>query len=136
MDKIRWDESYSVNNQEIDDQHKEWIVIFNRMHNVLLSSGPEELKTVGGEILKAMNDYAEYHFKFEEEYLRRINYPELFEHRRLHRDFATQIYQFNREVNKGEIILSTDIIKMIRDWLVHHILQEDKKYGLYAEDNK
>lgn len=136
MGKIQWDESYSVNNQEIDDQHKKWIAIFNRMHNILLSSGQEELKTIASESLKAMSDYAEYHFKSEEEYLRRINYPELFEHRRLHRDFASQIYQYNRDINNGEMILNTEIIKIIREWLTHHILKEDKKYCIYAEGNK
>ena len=132
MDTIQWDESYSVKNQAIDDQHKEWIAIFNRLHNALLSSEQEALKTISGDCLKAMNDYAEYHFTFEEEYLKQIDYPGLLEHRRLHRDFASQIYQYHRSVNQGEIILNTALIKIIRTWLVNHILKEDKKYALYA----
>lgn len=133
MDKIQWDESYSVSNQEIDDQHKEWIAIFNRFHNLLLSPGKEGIKSLATDCLKAMGDYAEYHFAFEEEYLRKINYPGLFEHRRLHKDFANQIYQYNRALNKGEMLLNSEIMKIVRSWLVDHILKEDKKYSLYAE---
>lgn len=136
MDKIQWDESFSVKNQEIDDQHKEWISIFNRIHNILLSSKEEELRSISSDCLKAMNDYAEYHFRFEEEYLRKINYPELFEHRRLHKDFASQLYQSKRAVDEGEVLLNSKIIKIIRNWLVDHILVEDKKFSLYAEGLK
>ena len=37
MPKIEWDDSFSVNNIEIDDQHKKWIEIFNKMHESLMS---------------------------------------------------------------------------------------------------
>ncbi len=133
MSKIEWDESYSVNNKEIDEQHKEWIAIFNKLHVALLSDDPKSLDFAGVDSLKAMYDYAEYHFNFEEQYLSKINYPDLVAHRRLHKDFASKIYQYNKDINQGTIVLNTEIIKIIKDWLVEHILKEDKKYSVSAD---
>lgn len=136
MNEIEWDESYSVKNQEIDDQHKEWIAIFNRLHNAMLSDKKEGYETIGANALQAMLDYTEHHFALEEEYLCKINYPELVPHRRLHRDFSSQIYQYNEAILQRELILNTQIIKIIKDWLVYHIREEDKKYSVYAESRE
>lgn len=136
MNEIEWDESYSVKNQAIDDQHKAWIAIFNRLHNAILSDEKKGCETIGADALKAMLDYTEHHFTFEEEYLGKINYPELVAHRRLHRDFSSQIYQYNEEICQGVLILNTQIIKIIKNWLVDHIREEDKKYSVYADSRE
>ena len=43
-----------------------------------------------------MQDYANYHFKFEEDYMRAIDYPEQVKHRRLHKDFDNLIFNYKR----------------------------------------
>lgn len=40
------------------------------------------------------------------------------------------------EIGRGELILNTQIIKTIKNWLVYHILEEDKKYAVYADGKK
>lgn len=132
MALIKWDESFSVGNTEIDEQHKKWIAIYNNMHEGLTGGGSSNLANLAANSLEEMHDYAKNHFQFEEEYLKRINYPELVDHRRLHRDFENKIYNYTREIRDGKILLNTSIIKMIRNWLVEHILQEDKKYSDFA----
>lgn len=136
MDKIKWEESYSVNNQEIDAQHQEWISIFNRLHNVLISRNQDTIGTIAADSLKAMLDYAECHFKLEEDYLKKINYPDFLAHRRLHRDFANQLYHYNNDINRGVLVLNTKLIKLMKNWLVNHINIEDKKYADFAASNK
>ena len=83
-----------------------------------------------------MHDYAEYHFKFEEEYLSKIAFPNISEHRRLHKDFANQIYQYQRSIKDGELVLNTELVQIITDWLFSHIQKEDKKYSNYLENKK
>lgn len=135
MTKIVWDDSYSVDNPELDKQHKEWISIFNTLHNSLLSHSPDKTKKVTAESLKRMHEYAEYHFKFEEEYLRKIDYPKIVSHIRLHKDFASKLYQYKKDNMQGKIVLNTKIIKTLKTWLVNHILNEDQKYSAYANKN-
>lgn len=134
MARIDWDGSFSVGNAEIDEQHKRWIDLYNRMDEALTGGGSgASIDNLAGEALAAMHDYAHTHFKSEEAYMAKLNYPKLVEHRRIHRDFEDMIYRYNREINDGQLFLNSNIIKIIRNWLLDHILHEDKKYSAFAQ---
>ncbi len=38
MPKIVWDKSFSLNNEELDDQHKKWIKIINDLPEALMQT--------------------------------------------------------------------------------------------------
>ncbi len=132
MGRIEWDASFSVHNDAIDDQHKKWLKIFNTLHEVMTDTDTSSLTTITAQSLTEMYDYARNHFRFEEEYLAQLNYPDLVAHRRLHRDFENQVYRYTREIEEGKILLNTNLLKIMRQWLVEHILSEDKKYSAFA----
>ena len=132
MSRIEWDESYSVNNPEIDEQHKKWIAIYNNIHDTLTGGDIAPLTNLTENSLEAMHDYACTHFNFEEEYMEQINFPDIVAHRRIHRDFENKIYRYTRDVKEGKTLLNTSLLKIIRNWLLEHILNEDKKYSAYA----
>lgn len=134
MSRIDWEESYSVNNTEIDNQHKNWVAIYNDLHETLIRGDMQEISTTTASTLQKMLDYARYHFNFEEEYMQKINYPDLVSHRRIHKNFDTEIYNYYRAMLDGQLVLNTTIMKLIRNWLVDHILHEDKKYRLFLEN--
>jgi hemerythrin-like metal-binding protein len=131
MSIIEWDDSYSVNHEEIDNQHKEWIDIYNKMHDSMMSRESSIEQTT--EILQAMHDYAQNHFNFEEEYMREINFPDIVAHRRSHKDFESLIYSYSRDIEAGKMVLNTKVIKLIRNWLMEHITVEDKQYAGYSD---
>jgi hemerythrin len=131
MSQITWNDSYSVNNEEIDAQHKEWIAIYNKLDHTLLNGSGQEVFTLAADSLQAMQEYADYHFREEEQYMREINFPFLVEHRRLHSDFEDELYKYNRSIRSGELILNTEVISIVKNWLLHHILHEDQKYRTY-----
>ncbi len=135
MSHIEWDESFSVHNREIDEQHKKWIAIYNNIDDVMAGTDTSSLTAITSKSLTEMHDYALDHFKFEEKYLEQLNYPELVEHRRLHRDFENQIYNYTREITDGRLILNTSLLKIIKNWLLEHILTEDKKYSTFAGED-
>ena len=129
MALIIWDDSYSVNDAEIDQQHKKWIEILNNMNEALLAGDGQNLDSITTRTVQEMQDYTEYHFKFEEQYLAKLDYPGLIQHRRLHKDFDSYVYSLSRDIRSGELILNTTIIKTLKNWLLEHILKEDKKYA-------
>jgi hemerythrin len=134
MSRIEWNDALSVKNNEIDGQHKKWIEIHNRLHDVLTSGNIDKIDKVGIETLQAMQEYVRYHFTFEEDYMKRINYPGLVEHRRLHKNFDTQIYTYTREMREGQVVLNSRIMKVLKNWLLEHILQEDQKYCQFIQE--
>ncbi len=129
MAQITWNDSYSVNNDIIDAQHQEWIAIYNKLDHDLLTGGSGNLATAAADALQAMQNYANYHFRQEEQYLKEINYPDLVVHKRLHTDFDDQLYGYGRQLRNGQLVLSSELLSILKNWLQHHILHEDQKYG-------
>ncbi len=132
MGKIEWDDSFSIKNAEIDSQHKKWIEIFNEMHDKMLENSIKDANSIAILSLTKMLDYARYHFSTEESFMTRIDYPDIVRHIRKHKDFDTKIYQMTRDLQSEEIILNSEILSIIKDWLINHIQSEDIKLGLYA----
>lgn len=131
MNQITWNDSYSVNNPVMDAQHKEWIAIYNKLDHILLNESNHEIFTAAANTLQAMQKYADFHFRAEEEYMSQIHYPDLVAHRRLHCDFDDQLFAYNKNIRDGKLVLSSEIISIIKNWLSDHILKEDHKYCNY-----
>jgi hemerythrin-like metal-binding protein len=122
-----------VNNAELDAQHQTWIAIFNRLDHVMLNGKTSEITTETFSAMQAMREYTAYHFRQEEEYMSQINFPDVVAHKRLHTDFDDQLYQYQRKMRTGELILTSEIISIVRNWLVDHILIEDQKYASFSQ---
>ena len=70
MGKIEWNDTFSVNNPEIDAQHKEWIAIYNKMYDKMTNGDLRELRTLAADSLRLMLDYTRHHFEYEEAYMK------------------------------------------------------------------
>ncbi len=133
MSQITWNDSYSVGNDDIDDQHKEWIAIYNKLDHILLNGSNQEVFALAANSLQAMQEYANYHFRKEEQYMQEINYPDIVAHKRVHTDFEDALYNYNRNIRSGELILNTEVMTIVKHWLLNHILHEDQKYRIFID---
>lgn len=129
MPEITWDETFSVKVEELDAQHKKWIGIMNQLHNCLMK--PDGLHEITVKTLDAMVEYGIFHFSFEEDYLRQIGYPNLAAHKKEHDLFLNKIMQYRDAERAGKLVLNTEIMKILQNWLQEHILREDKKYSAF-----
>lgn len=134
MSLIDWGESFSVHNEEIDEQHKKWISIINKMHDSMLSDDYMTFEKNIEALIIEMVDFTGYHFALEEKYLLKIHYPGLADHARKHKEFNDQVAEAFRDLRSGNMMLKSNFLKMARSWLVDHIMTEDKKYSLYAAE--
>lgn len=133
MSHIEWNDSFSIDNAEIDAQHQKWIAIHNSLHAILLEGDIASLQQAAINTLQEMLEYMRHHFAYEEEYMGRIGYPGIREHWRLHKDFDNQVYGFLRDAQRGNVpILNSELVKIIKNWLIHHILVEDRKFSQYS----
>lgn len=128
MPLIIWDSTLSVGHAEIDAQHQKWVAILNKLHDAYIDVNNDDFGRLTIEALKEMLDYCRYHFAFEEEYMGKINYPLIANHWRLHKDFDSKLNEYYNEINGGRLVLTSEIIKTLKDWLLNHIAIEDKKY--------
>lgn len=130
MPKIEWDESFELNIPEIDEQHRRWVDIINELHDSLMFHGG--VHNLTDRILNEMIDYGRFHFAFEEEFLKKIGYPELVIHRSMHNAFMRDLINKLQQERGGGLVLNTEVMKVLTGWLQSHIQVEDRKYSEYA----
>ncbi|MFA6038822.1 MAG: hemerythrin family protein [Candidatus Peribacteraceae bacterium] len=130
--KLVWEARYSVGLDQIDEQHQEFFRILNVMGALADTRDIKRADVLP--LLQSLSDYAFYHFASEEEYLERYRYPGIAFHRRQHDIFRDRIALFLEEVESSAADLPSlfrRIVTYAREWLVNHILVEDKKCEAY-----
>jgi hemerythrin-like metal-binding protein len=126
---ILWTENLSCNNPEIDEQHKKWIEIMNKISSILVNRKYEYYKVV--EIYKELDTYVEKHFAFEEELMKKNGYPEIKDHIIEHNKLRHKMKDFDLfNTSKREEFFS-DVLIYLTDWLMEHIMETDKNLGFY-----
>lgn len=129
MPLLTWKDEYSVNNEELDDHHKQLMATLNALYTECLKV--DNIDCVGPK-LEAFLAYAEYHFTAEEEYMRRIQYYEIDGHIEQHRGFSYKLAEMKRVQYRSDLELTRELITFIGKWLLHHVFEEDHKYALHA----
>ena len=128
MKTIQWSESISVNNSEIDNQHKNLIQLTN---NLISNSNAKVNSEIIGETLQKLLKYIKEHFKDEEELLEKCNYPKLEEHKKEHKKFVKKIVGFCNDVLIGKSAVTEEMIYFLVDWLLNHTSIDDQDYKNY-----
>lgn len=128
MEKIKWDDSLSVNNSIIDNQHKE---LFELTNELILNCKSDINSPLVGETLRDLLKYAKKHFKEEEKFLKELDYPKLEEHKKMHIDFIFKVAMFSKDVMDGKSSTAEEMIKFLVDWVVNHTSNADQDYKNY-----
>ena len=123
---IDWDEKYSVDVQEIDDQHKKLFSLFNKLRNLMIKGKKKsELERVLAELI----DYTVIHFATEEKLMHQFSYIGYVEHKRTHDNLLAEAKELQENFTRDRIILAEEVSVFLSDWLTGHILDVDKKYA-------
>jgi hemerythrin len=133
MDKLTWSEKFSVGVPEIDAQHMEIIRIINKLidaNNVEVSS------EVISETLTSMTNYAIMHFKTEEDFMLRNNFPGFTAHKKEHTEYRKKTLSFCLDTMVHKNSVPVDILTFLKDWWMHHILESDMKYKGIGDSQK
>ncbi len=128
MDFIKWNEIYSVGISEIDDQHKKLIDIINKLFKGFSEGKADEIIP---DIINELINYTEYHFKTEEDLFNKYNLPEKEKHIQSHKQFVEKIKTWKDNINEKE--LPYELMDYLKNWLVNHIMKEDKQYSSFFE---
>lgn len=130
--EIEWDDAFSVNVSEIDEEHKKLIKIINKVINI---SNQEDARDEIAIVLYEMTNYALNHFKTEENYMRKSKYANYQLHKDEHNDFIKNTVDFgSRTMNSGHDITG-DLLEYLQSWLVSHIQGTDKEFFSYFHRN-
>jgi hemerythrin len=127
MELFTWYAKYSVNNEELDNHHKALFDIFNRLYyNCVDNNNSRNIDQIIDELVS----YTKYHFSAEEKYMIEIGYKDINKHILEHRLFTDRILDYQSDTNMLNCENSKELIAYLGNWLLNHVMEEDKKYSI------
>jgi hemerythrin len=124
-----WDDSFLVNCEVIDNQHKGLVEMTNEL--ILGCEGGNVTQDVLFiKTLRKAVGYAQTHFATEEKYMQQANYPDFPAHKKEHEAFVSEVAKQLKafEQNRNDPVV---LVGFLKDWLFKHIAVSDKKYAPY-----
>ena len=123
--KVKWDKSISVDDNELDEQH---IRLFEFANSLLLKYHEKSDYEVVLRAINSLVDFSIYHFKYEEDILKKRGYPNIDNHIKLHDNFRKKIAGFKARLDNDDAGVMDSIIIYLIDWIKHHTHVEDLDY--------
>lgn len=130
---FKWDNSMSVHITEIDNQHKKLFEMIDKFQDELKDA--RDNKPIIS-LIDGLKDYAGYHFKTEESWMKRYNYPQLVTHQHEHQEFIKTVDDFESTLKQGNTLRPSEISNFLKDWIMKHLALEDKLFANYLKNNK
>ncbi len=131
MKKSRWDETLSVQVEEIDDDHRRLVALFEELEQAVREGESQELTDMLAAELVSCTDC---HFRHEERLMYRQGYPGLDEHRREHQELMATARTLLEERQAAGAAISPDDITFLDHWLTGHILGPDMDLGNWLNE--
>jgi hemerythrin-like metal-binding protein len=127
---LNWKNQYSVKVAEFDEQHKNLFSLINSyMESVKKGNVYDKLK----QTIHGLEAYADVHFRLEEEYMLKYEYPDYSSHKEAHQLFTTKVGEFKSRLENGDV-KPEELGKFLMDWLVQHIMGVDRNYSSFFNE--
>ncbi len=131
--KIEWDDSLSVGIPEIDADHKQFIVLVNRLNKAIIDR--MELSEIKNRLQSILED-AVRHFEHEEGLFRQWNYHDVDAHARKHAEIVSTLRTIMGRVGSDTLMPQwIEVGLEIKDTLITHISTEDMKYAQFYRNS-
>lgn len=128
MESIKWTEDLSVDNEEIDEDHRKLFELIEELRVDMLQGRTSHSSR---EIIDALTEYSEKHFAREEAFMLKIGYPQYAAHKADHDRFVSELYSLQSRLDRGALTLTQFVDKLLNDWLRRHVMVMDKALAAY-----
>jgi hemerythrin len=125
INPLIWKDEYSVDVEEIDNQHKNFIATVNKLVEIV-NAVPDEKAIM--DIVQGLIVYKHVHFATEEKYFHQFNFEGAVEHEAAHKDFNERLEKLQNEYKGKTIELAFALVDFLENWLIDHLLTMDQKY--------
>ena len=126
---IQWEDTMSVGIWKMDQQHKRWLELMNALSEGIREKRSQEVLE---ELFVGVLEYTQTHFADEEELLKHANYPDLDQQIKAHKELIQKMHELKQQFTAKNFGVTMDLMKVMTDWLIHHIRNADKKYGEFV----
>lgn len=130
MTFFKWKDSFNIGVAEIDRQHREFFEYFNQLHGL---NPTEKNAPIKDDVVAKLKSYAEMHFVYEENLLKIIGYTEMDSQIKEHKFFMSRVLELEDEQVTGNVEGLNNVLDFLKDWLLSHVLESDRKYAPFVE---
>ena len=124
MALIQWASVMSVGITQFDNEHKKLVDMVNNLYDAIKVG---KANAVIGKILDDLIAYTGTHFSAEERLMQQYGYPGTAKHKAEHAALVKQVLDIQKNFKEGKA-LPQNLLQFLKDWLMKHILGEDKQY--------
>lgn len=129
---FEWDDRYRLGIEPVDGQHRRLVEMVDELFAAMHAG---EGRAALERILNALLEYTVSHFDAEERWMARNGYPELDEHRRIHRRMREHVVGLKERYDAGKLTSPVQIGNFLRNWLNRHILGTDRKLADFSRNS-
>jgi hemerythrin len=127
-----WTPSLETGYPKIDAQHKRLFEMINDLHHGVIKGDVQEIL---GTTLKRLVAYTINHFEMEEDLMASTKYPKLSRHRPKHAELMRKVKKLAESYDAGEISAASSVSKLLGEWLIDHIHQEDTELAKWVKEH-
>ena len=128
MKDIVWGDVLSVAVDEIDEDHRKLVNIFNILnHSLAEGESPDYLAAVLEELINC----TVWHFSHEERLMLKYGYEGIEGHKAEHQELINSAKKLQHEILQADKPVSDEDIEFLERWLAEHILTADMRLGSY-----
>lgn len=128
MKDLVWGEILSVGVDEIDEDHRKLIHIFNILNHAVVDGESKEYLAA---TLEELINCTVWHFSHEERLMLKHRYPEAEAHKAEHRELIQSAQELQQELLRADKSVAEQQIMFLERWLTEHILTADGRLGTY-----
>ena len=132
-DFITWSRELSVQVDLFDDQHKKLLALIGDLYERMEEGAGQDALM---DTLKNLIEYTGYHFSSEEKNFKQYSYPNARVHIEQHQSLVAKANELYKGLQKGEGVLSIEVLDFLQDWVLNHIQKTDKEYAAFFKDKK
>ena len=123
---IVWKPEYELGIHIVDEHHRGILAATNSLYYEMQQKRGESVLVP---IFKIMHEFAYLHFKIEEEFLEKFDFPDMVAHRVLHNELMNKLSKIGEES-----VLNHDpyqLMDFLREWWIDHICNRDRAFRNY-----
>ncbi|MCB1894951.1 MAG: hemerythrin family protein [Zoogloeaceae bacterium] len=135
---IRWNDAMLTGIEEIDRQHRVLVSTLNEVIAHLPDGASDELAE---RITRDLLSYTLYHFDAEQGLMHSYGYidacgDDAARHLAQHQAFSERVEALRDQINRGEILDLTQVVRFLQKWLVGHIMNTDLRFGEFVRSGR
>ena len=131
MKDIVWGQVFSIEVDEIDDDHRKLMDLFNMLNHAVTDGESADYLAA---ILEELVNCTIWHFSHEERLMIRYDYEDIDEHKAEHRELIESARALQQKILAADNRIDDEDIEYLERWLTAHILTDDMKLGDYLSE--